>query len=521
MKNACYLTLCILFTSLYLTAQDPPIIASLNIGYEARVIGSVGNSIIFHDDRDVYVSNGTTSGTKIIGELALDEVVLHPRTSLKGKYYFVLGGEEITGDSVRHSLVEVDPTAQTMTRILSNQKKITGLIDYNAQIYFGVADHPVHSSAYLKMNPSNYALQKMFEITENGVEDAIRHKGLIHLILKSPSSGTYLAKSNGGSGLRNISANRINMTSAGDKLYFWHLVDGSRYTLYVTEGTEQSTLALKDDFKRNSAFNYSFYQFRDIAVLGDRIYFNGQDVNGNSAVSRLWTSDGTIAGTKELFINGNGVQAPAYFTVLSDKIYFKGTEVSSDIRQTIMVVPGDNSEVDIAINVDTPGNEIKQTTDNIIAHQGTLCFSALTTNNEVEQYTKDANSKNITKVTDILEPISYSTWHYTSTGDNLFFFLINSDRPSQLRLLDLSLSSTQESSKENLVIYPNPTNSRLNIAGAENLKNVVISNNTGMVVKRYSELKDSHLDVETLEPGLYFLKVGRTEDYSTARFIKY
>ena len=315
--------LCILlglFINLALS-QDPPVLATLEVGSDTEVIGTVGNSIIFRDNRSIYSSDGTVAGTTVIGNLDENEKVLHSRIAYRDKFYFVIGGDEIDVDDVKHSLVEVDPKLGLMNVLLNNKKRISGLITYNDNLFLGLTEDLNFGNAYLRFNPETSELIHIFDISERGIEDAINHDGFIYLVLRSiTNAGTYLAKSNGQPGsleefysLREedypVSPNRINFTSAGSKLYFWHLTD-SNYTLFVTEGANGNTKALISGLKFNHKFEYSNYKYRDILALNDELLFCGSTTGGIPQQLRLWVSDGTT--TKELFIEGEGIVSPSY-----------------------------------------------------------------------------------------------------------------------------------------------------------------------------------------------------------------
>ena len=63
--------------------------------------------------------------------------------------------------------------------------------------------------------------------------------------------------------------------------------------------------------------------------------------------------------------------------------------------------------------------------------------------------------------------------------------------------------------KQNVSVYPNPAHDVLNIELGDNQSDVVIYNSLGQVVRRYENVSgDMQINVEDLNAGMYFLKVG-------------
>jgi len=533
MKSKTTLLTVFLLITLFSYSQDTSILATLNPGYNARVIGKIDNSVIFHDGPNIYISDGSESGTKVIGEMTNDVVVSHSRTELKGKYYFILQGDRFSNDPIENSLIEIDPVDQTMTRILENQKKITGLINYNGSLYFGLSEHPTYGSSYMKFDVETSELQEVFKITNEGVEDAIRHQGLIYLILKSTTqSGTYLAKSNGGVGIldeyyylgnsedRNIDPNRINMTSAANKLYFWHSLDYTFYSLYVTEGASSNTLKLKEDFRRNSANDYSVHRYRDIITQNDRIIFDAQDVAGNPTVSRLWASDGTVNGTNELFYEGEGIRFARDFALLGSELYLSGEKAISSSKNRILSISENTDVLNSAISFTGQSNDISEGGWGLTNHNEKLYFSAITIGGWIDLYTKSSTSNTINRVAIIEENIGYILEDFVSAGNNLFFFLMNANSNSQLRIYKPEPSSSVEPDNKLYSIYPNPARSRINVSGHNDSAIINIIDANGRIIEKHLG-ENQTIDVSNLESGIYYLQIQGDNSYIPIPFIKF
>lgn len=67
-------------------------------------------------------------------------------------------------------------------------------------------------------------------------------------------------------------------------------------------------------------------------------------------------------------------------------------------------------------------------------------------------------------------------------------------------------------------IFPNPTNSIINIQSTENINSIFILNEYGQVIR---ESNKKLIDVSDLNSGVYFIKIESNESSSIQKFIKY
>ncbi len=76
---------------------------------------------------------------------------------------------------------------------------------------------------------------------------------------------------------------------------------------------------------------------------------------------------------------------------------------------------------------------------------------------------------------------------------------------------------------EKLIVYPNPASSEISIQGLSTKNNIEmeIENSIGQIVKaiQVSSNEDVHIDVSSLSPGLYFLRIPDNEMLTVSRFI--
>ncbi len=85
---------------------------------------------------------------------------------------------------------------------------------------------------------------------------------------------------------------------------------------------------------------------------------------------------------------------------------------------------------------------------------------------------------------------------------------------SDVNLVPLSISDLN---RKSMSIYPNPTQSELNISGDTEIKSADIYNSIGKLVLTSPELSLRKIDVSSLSSGIYFLKINNAQ---TIKFVK-
>lgn len=87
-----------------------------------------------------------------------------------------------------------------------------------------------------------------------------------------------------------------------------------------------------------------------------------------------------------------------------------------------------------------------------------------------------------------------------------------------------NLSVPTVSEKKLFDIYPNPANATINITFLENISDyeIVITNQSGQLVRKSGILKTDTLDITTLSNGLYFIKLidHKTNTFSVEKIVK-
>lgn len=116
---------------------------------------------------------------------------------------------------------------------------------------------------------------------------------------------------------------RSTLEVIGDIMFFTATNATSGDELYVTDGTVEGTMLLKDINPGSGDASPRY-----LIVLGDKLYFQAND--GSNGIE-LWESDGTEAGTQMVAdLNAIGDGAPDMLTPLDGKVLFRATTPASE-----------------------------------------------------------------------------------------------------------------------------------------------------------------------------------------------
>ena len=121
------------------------------------------------------------------------------------------------------------------------------------------------------------------------------------------------------------SSNPFGFTLFNDELYFGATDEDHGIELWKTDGSEDGTVLVKDIDPRvwESGSPYNGYP-NGFTVMGDSLYFSAYDSSG----SELWKTDGTRIGTTRIadIYEGEPSSYPSGFTVLGDYMYFNARD---------------------------------------------------------------------------------------------------------------------------------------------------------------------------------------------------
>lgn len=261
------------------------------VGSHPRHLTAVGSRVFFlasdaAQDEELYVSDGTAAGTKLVEELnPFDDAEILEMTAVGNTLFFVL--TDTFGD---HELWKSDGTPLG-TRIVRKFNQVQDPNPHDLEEMGGL----LYFSAFLD--------------TQLG------------------SAGVYLWKSDG-TPAGTVPVKRLNLvahdlTAVGDQLFFNALVAGNHLDseLWVSDGTSAGTKVVRN-IKTNAGQGSDP---DELTAVGDLLYFSAED---NAGDRELYRSDGTAAGTRRvrnLRTGGDSnpknltdVNGTAFFSALTD-----------------------------------------------------------------------------------------------------------------------------------------------------------------------------------------------------------
>ena len=511
------------------TRMVTDLVAGADNGFstDAYVIGTSGNSIAILDNNNIIISDGTEFGTKTIGDLGTDGYILHNKTLLNGNIYFIMNNYEND-----YSLIEIDPTNEEMNTVITDIEYLSNLVSFEDKLYCQI-EGGNFGDAFISIDPSNGATEKMFDIADfGGMRDAIVHKGMIYTIhWKSNGSGAFLSKSNGTpgnvdefaflhTGSEFSQSSSINMTSAGDNLYFFYYSANSNYALWVSDGTTSGTSVLQEGLERISFFDYDAQ--KAVGTIGNSIFFRGV-LEDDSNNEDLWISDGTIAGTCSLrIVDEDEDVKPQFFTNYNDKLYFYGFNREGFFGAQSGIIASDGTKSGTSVPYESRDHEdvLYYTGWQMTNHQDQLFFSAESGDYGSELYASQGTLETTTRVSELaVADGSSSIRKLTSAGNNLFFIGFNADFGRELYVYGPPLSSTDNIEAIQINITPNPASTYLQLPNL-NINRLSIYNNSGTLIREIQNPATTQLDVANLNSGMYIVHIVDDQHLYTSKFIK-
>ena len=105
----------------------------------------------------------------------------------------------------------------------------------------------------------------------------------------------------------------FNRVDANGKLFF-SVLYGSKYAVWVTDGTASGTKVIRNLVSPSIVPQYFTY-----LQANDKVFFSGE--SNSSAISQIWTSDGTLAGTNRLTTAATRAK---FITEFNNRVYYQG-----------------------------------------------------------------------------------------------------------------------------------------------------------------------------------------------------
>ncbi len=236
--------------------------------------------------------------------------------------------------------------------------------------------------------------------------------------------------------LKNIDAYHQDMTSTSDnssqpyeltvfsnKLIFGANDDIHGYEPWITDGTSQGTILLKDIYQNSSGSDPNYF-----VEYNDKIYFNANEGWGNE----LYVSDGNEQGTfmlKNISTSGYGSSEPSNFIVYKNLLFFSAIDTAgNELWRT------DGTEPGTCMFKDLSNEAGGSSPTNFFEYQNKLFFSAIGDSTGRELWITDGTKEGTYLFKDInLNKNEGSFPHdFIVFNDNLYFIAADSVDDNEL-----------------------------------------------------------------------------------------
>jgi len=316
------------------------------------------------------------------------------------------------------------------------------------------------------------------------------------------------------------------LSGTNDALYFIGGDFGQTFggELWKSDGTTAGTAMIKDinqgtGSSKSTSHNYAGGSLRVFAV-GNTVYF-AADSDGDSK-EELWKTDGTEAGTV-LVKNINSGYPILYCTNIDNTLFFAAFDGSDNYGYELW--KSDGTETGTVMVKDIYPGTSSSSPRFLVNYNGLLYFNAF--NNEKGYGQTLWESDGTEAGTVAFTPYNNFTGARDLTISNGRLYFVGDAKDdsgtytgSELYYLDLTslINGVSDITKNvTLNIYPNPTNSVLNVEAKENT-NITIVNMLGaaVVTQKLSEGNNS-INVSDLTNGVYFIS---NDKGGVAKFVK-
>lgn len=486
----------------------PDYYSSIYNDYEYRPsFTKAGNNVYFRGSNglsgyELFKTDGTELGTSLVKD------VVPGNTSSIGEFslfmnlndiVFFRANDQIHGEELWRS----DGTEQG-TYLLKDIKPGAG---------HGVTSSNLYSNNYLATNENCYAVLNGYlyfigrDSSEYGIWKTDGTTGGTIKVISLSSSGIY------------DRPEIIN--SANGKVFFKTNINNSSNgcnSLWSTDGTQSGTVLL------GSWLMPDFGQFKKNIVFNNELYFTVNTFNGIALIKSDGTTNGTIVITNPNFTN--------YDAFISLKpcgsfVYFATGQTGATYAMQLWKTNGTNSGTVLIEDLTTAGaNYFSYCT----CIQNNLFFTKqffsdkiwyINDNLQIANYYQInvLNSNNFSSgygVTDINKLNNNIIFEGTTqvSGNELYY----STLPNILNVENLELENFKS---DKIIIYPNPSNGKINLLISDNSKisDISVFNILGEnVIKSLIPLNSNSYDLSKLNRGIYLVKI-KTENFTEIKKI--
>jgi ELWxxDGT repeat protein len=294
---------------------------------------SINDGIVFvayekqHGD-ELYASNGTQAGTKLINDILPGENPSRPRDFLsKNNYAYFIG------------FPTADGTTATIYRTNGQSNGLKAIFSYNSYPYsdgyYRVADNGLVFTVVFNWNTYNYELWRSdgtatgsYVVASNLYynHSMVTSGNIAFFVAGDLAAGYELWKSDGTvAGTKivkdivpgDIGSYPYSLFSYNGSVYFGASDENYIPGFWKSDGTAAGTIKLANVIVPLTFNNDGLNQFE--AISGNTLYFNA--FSTDTYQSGLWETNGTIAGTQ---LVSTVVSSPFYLTDVKGTLFFAG-----------------------------------------------------------------------------------------------------------------------------------------------------------------------------------------------------
>jgi ELWxxDGT repeat protein len=400
-------------------------VSSNQVNSDAQLLGALGDRLIYldiiGDQKKLWVSDGTAAGTYQISASEQTEISLIAMTG--DVWYF----KEKKGST--YHISSLSKGSDELVSLYGTSNSIKHAIYWNESIYFTVKYPTSFAEDLVKLVPATSSRQILFTSDFGGIR-GIGATNTEVMFIASMDEGKMLGKTDGtvantytfrklyedGSEF----SNAVFMQSNGEKMFFAYHPSNYPYYLWVSDGTSEGTMILKEYSQPSSGMPTNPF-----AVLDGKFYFILRKQGSPSGTTfDLHVSDGTAAGTINLNPFSSGYLHPRKLTIFGDKLYFTSLRDNWALMSTEGTVAGTKTVVS-AYGYLSGG--IGSVYD-LGKYKNSLVFNAYSDALGDELYISDGTLSGTTLLSDINPGTGGSSpVQFTQVGELLFFLAYIND----------------------------------------------------------------------------------------------
>ena len=389
-------------------AQNPELVADLApfpyesapgafCNFDGKLFFAANRYDTFYSNRELFVSDGTTSGTQLFKELVAGTTGSSPDNFIvrNGKMYFTVYNQFA---STAYEIPYVSDGTPQGTFPLSTDPDVA-VIGGNVQaarfIFVALGDY-VYFQSYEPNSPHNRVLYRT-DGTQAGTQ----------IVVQMPNN----------SGAPTLMQGPIKL---GNKLLFASQENANGSNLYQYDPADGSVTMVRANTVLHLTYGWAEYD--------NKVYFTANNLNDLDHLAEPWVSDGTTAGTYEL-ANLNTTpaadSAPGSYEVMNDKLFFLARASGFQNTTTLFAIDAASTGLPVAI-ADIGGPTTNYSHTYLYQSEGKFYFRGDSATHGSEPWQSDGTTAGTAMIKDIWAGTSGTVPHtFLRYCDDVYFSAAN------------------------------------------------------------------------------------------------